>query len=336
MKQNNSIFYPKLLGLLIVCLLCWHTYKVFLISVDPIVPPVPPPVVVPVDPVVPELTYDQIIDLIKKEDLHKYIKVLSSKEFEGRGTGTNGDKLSTEFITNYLKSINVSYQIQNFTVRGRETNNIIGKITPSKNPNNKIIVIGAHYDHLGKRGSVYYPGADDNASGVAGVMCIARAVKKYENRLKHTILFHFYGAEELGLLGSKYYVQNPIFPLEDHVAMINLDMIGYLKKYREEYNTTTYRDEHIDVFFDYTISLKNIVNALSSKYIFANNISGYKPGGSDHAPFYHKGIPVVFLHTGSHAHYHKPTDTEEKLNYEGLEACTKLALEILLTVDKKN
>lgn len=321
----------KIIALLLVLLLCWHTYNIF-ISTAPKTPIVPPPI--PVVPIVPELTYEELINLVTKKDIREHIKILSSKEFEGRGTGTNGDKLSKEFITDYLKSIEVPYKIQNFNAKGRDTTNIIGYIVPSKNQSSKIIIIGAHYDHLGKRGSIYYPGADDNASGVAAVMCIAKIIKKYEKRLNHTILFHFYSGEELGLLGSKYYVQNPIFPLEDHIAMINLDMIGYLKSYPKEYNTTTYREDSEYGLFDYRISLKEIVKNLSSKYSFAQNICGYKPGGSDHAPFYHKGIPVVFIHTGSHAHYHKPTDTEEKLNYEGLEGCTKLALEILLQVDK--
>lgn len=321
------------IGLLLVLLVAFHLYGVYYRE-SIIVPQEPPKVV--------ELTYDQIVDVIKKEDIKKYVEALASKEFEGRGTGTEGNRKAAEYIKKHLDSLKIPYIEQEFTTQNRKTNNIIAYISPKRPVSDDIIIIGAHFDHLGSRGSTYYPGADDNASGVAGVMAAATALSKYRDKLRHTVSLQFYSAEELGLIGSKYYTNNPLLPknkpdINKHIAMINLDMIGYLnKKYSENENTTAYRDDKCWQVFHYQsdVSLRDIVQKLSQKYSFANNISGYKPGGSDHAPFYNKGIPVVFLHTGSHPHYHKPTDTPDKLNYDGLTMVAKMALEIVIETDK--
>lgn len=328
----------KLIALFLLIVLVFHFSDVT--SRKPKVDPTPnTPVVVP-----RELTYEEIIDLIKIEDIKSYVEVFASKEFDGRGTGSEGNDKAREYIQKYLDSLGIEYKEQEFLARGRKTKNIIAYIIPQKIKSDEIIVIGAHFDHLGGKGEVYYPGADDNASGVAGLMAIAKALSKYKNRLNHVVLLQFYSAEEIGLLGSKYYVDNPLFPLnnpdiEKHIAMINMDMIGYLKtQYHEFENTTDYRKELFDVAVDFSdkLDLKSIVKELSTKYVFAKNISGYSPGGSDHAPFYSKGIPVLFLHTGTHRHYHKITDTPEKLNYDGLVLISKLAFEVLVAIDQNN
>jgi Zn-dependent M28 family amino/carboxypeptidase len=290
-----------------------------------------------------ELTRQQIINLIKQEDIKQYVETLSSKEYCGRKTGTEGNIKAAQYIKDHLNKLNILYKEQEFTARGVKTKNIIAYIVPPNVKSENILVIGAHFDHLGGSSyNSYYPGADDNASGVAGVMAIATALSKHN--LNNTILLQFYSAEEIGLVGSKYYTNNPLFPLNNpdinkHIAMINLDMIGYLKSnYTSNENTTTYRDDKSWTIYDYnnSVNLKKIVSTLNHKYPFATNISGYRPGGSDHAPFYNKGIPVVFLHTGLHNHYHKQTDTSDRLNYNGLVQVTKLALEIILEIDKTN
>lgn len=322
----------------VILALLFHTYQITNRNVSVVPPPIPV-----VKPVIIKPDEKTVVDSINKEDLHKYVSTLSSSEFYGRGTGSDGNTKTALYIKKYLDSLNIPYKEQYFTARGHKTSNIIGYIQ-SNSKSNKCIVIGAHYDHLGGNSKNYYPGADDNASGVAGVMSIASALQKYKDQLNHTILVQFYSAEEIGLLGSKYYVNNPLFPLdqpeiENHIAMINLDMIGYLKKdYATNYNTTIYRQDKEWIVFNYTnsVSLKDIVHNLTSKYSFADNIAGYRPGGSDHAPFYNKGIPVVFLHTGLHQHYHKVTDTPDRLNYDGMTKVSKLALEIILSIDKQS
>lgn len=333
---------------LLFLLILFHSYGVvqrdniyipslpdFPIVINPTPPEKPKPV---------ELTYEEILSFIRTEDVKKYVEYLSSKELEGRGTGTKGNDKAAEYICQHLDSLSIPYTKQSFTTRGVTTSNIIAHITPQHIIDNTIIVIGAHFDHLGSRGSSYYPGADDNASGTAGLMAIATALSKYKDKLKHTVSLQFYSAEEWGLIGSAFYTNNPIFPkdspdINKHIAMINLDMIGYLKnKYNSNDNMTNYRSDKEWRVYHYSLglSLKDIVNELSKKYTFANNISGYRPGGSDHAPFFKKGIPVVFLHTGSHPNYHQTSDTPEKLNYKGLVLVSQLALEILIKIDSSN
>ena len=289
-----------------------------------------------------ELSTDDVVSSIDELYIRFIVKTLSSKEFCGRATGTKGNLLASQFICSELDSMSVPYKIQSFKARGRETHNIIANIN-SKSKSNSTIVIGAHFDHLGGDEHSFFPGADDNASGVAGVLTLARSLSKYNN-FKHNISIHFYSAEELGLIGSSYYCKNPLFPennpdINSHIAMINMDMIGYLKnKYSSSENCTewrTYKEWRVlDKYTSSSINLREVVDKLSSKYSFAKNISGYRPGGSDHAPFFNSGVPVIFLHTGSHPHYHKTTDTPEKLNYSGMVDIVKLAAEIVFNIDK--
>lgn len=320
-----------ILNLLIIVLIL-HFFDVFSRKQDA-TPSTAPTITTP-----KELTYEEILDLIKNENVKKYVETLASKEFDGRATGTEGNIKAANYIKQHLDSLKIPYKEQEFSVRGKNTKNIIGYLIPKNIKSEKIIVIGAHFDHLGTN----YPGADDNGSGTAGLMAIATALNKYKHKLNNTVLLQFYSGEEQGLLGSKYYTEHPLFPennpdINKHFAMINLDMIGYLRKnYMSNENVTSYKNYKEWIVFNYraSIDLKSIVSELSSKYSFAKNISGYRPGGSDHAPFYNKGIPVVFLHTGSHANYHKPSDTPDKLNYDGLVNVSKLALEILVRADK--
>lgn len=288
-----------------------------------------------------EPTIADIVSRVDESYIKEIVYKLSNKELCGRGTGTIGNELARKFICSELEQMNIPYKIQTFKARGHETHNIIAYISPVV-PSNEIIVVGAHFDHLGGDNSRFFPGADDNASGVAGVLAIAKAINDYKIKLQHTISIQFYSAEELGLIGSSYYCKNPILPLEKpdidkHIAMINIDMIGYLKQtYLPTENCTQWKlDKEWKTFntSNSTIDMKNTINKLSSKYTFAKNISGYRPGGSDHAPFYNSGIPVLFLHTGLHSNYHKVTDTPDKLNYTGIVDITKLAIESILDID---
>jgi len=179
----------------------------------------------------------------------------------------------------------------------------------------EVFVIGAHYDHLGiggrgsrapdKYGEIHN-GADDNASGTAGMLELAEYFSANREKLRHSILFQAYGAEESGLLGSRHYAENPLIPLENTYAMLNLDMIG--------------RDTDTSV----------VMNGFANSHIWeelvdeANKEVGMKivkkkPGGgsSDHASFNRKGIPNLFFFTGIHDDYHKPSDDWDKVNYEG-------------------
>lgn len=332
--------------ILILIVLYHHNQKKNNIDIVP-----KPPVVIPEPepPVDIKISFAEILEKIKAQDIQKYIETLSSEDFEGRGTGQKGNDMAADYICDHLDRLGIEYQKQTFNAKGKQTSNIIAYIGPEKPNNDSIIVVGAHFDHLGKKGSSYYPGADDNASGTAAVMAIATALSEYRNQLKNTISLQFYSAEEMGLIGSYYYTNNPLLPLDnpninDHIAMINLDMIGYLKgNYYNENMTDKQFSKHTDHEIevdnsksDYSLffNMRNVVEQLSEKYPFAKNICGYRPGGSDHTPFLKKDIPVVFIHTGTHPYYHTPRDTPDRLNYKGIEIVTKLALEIVEKIDK--
>lgn len=206
---------------------------------------------------------------------------------------------------------------------------------------NEAIIIGAHYDHLGHGGSgslaanstdIHY-GADDNASGTSAVLELARQFAK-EKKNKRTLIFMAFGGEEEGLLGSKYYVNNPIWPLDKTIAMINLDMVGRLNENKltvggigtaSEWNEAVKRRN--DVMFDGTDGY-----AVAQKFSLQLNEDGFGP--SDHSSFYGKQIPVLFFFTGTHTDYHKPSDTFDKINYEGLSRITNYVGQIARAVDQ--
>ena len=187
------------------------------------------------------------------------------------------------------------------------------------------IVLGAHYDHLGFGGAnsaapgetAIHHGADDNASGTALLVEVARRLKE-AGPLPRSVLFAAFSGEERGLLGSGHYAANPVVPLSDTVAMVNLDMVGRLV------------DDKVIV---HGTGTGTGFDALVDRLVAAHGLTAAKePGGfgpSDHSSFYAKKIPVLHLFTGSHADYHRPTDTAEKINYEGMEKLANLVTEIV-------
>lgn len=203
-----------------------------------------------------------------------------------------------------------------FETGGIETSNIIGVIE-GEGPNaDETIVVGAHYDHLGdgaygsragakKRGEIHN-GADDNATGTAAVIELARRYAARDEKPGRRIVFICFTAEEMGLLGAYHYVQNPTYPLDNTVAMINFDMIGWL------------RDDEVTLFG------WNSSKAFEKMFDDANtdfNLNLKKPesgfAGSDHLPFNEKKIPNTFIHTGLTSTYHTPDDDFETIDCEG-------------------
>ncbi len=252
------------------------------------------------------------------------------------------------------------------TKKQAEAYNVIG-ILEGTDPvlKNEAIIIGAHYDHLGKGGqgslaansSEIHHGADDNASGTAAVLELARQLAKEKNN-KRTIIFMSFGGEEEGLLGSKFYVENPIWPLDKTVAMINMDMIGRLNEGKLTVGgigTSTEWKELIELHNKYQV-IPNYVAPVSgrnaripkdavglapavSKLEFVDplfslqlNEDGYGP--SDHSSFYGKKVPVLFLFTGTHLDYHKPSDTADKINYKGLLKIASFVGSIVIGIDR--
>jgi len=173
---------------------------------------------------------------------------------------------------------------------------------------------------MGGRGSLaaskepqIHNGADDNASGTSGVLELAEYFSSHKDQMKRSILFILFSGEELGLLGSKHFVDNPTVPLNQIVAMINMDMIGRLNENRlTVYGTGT------------SPKWKPLLNKVNADSIFKYNFIDGGFGPSDHSSFYSKNIPVLFFFTGTHQDYHKPSDDVDKINFLGMEKVLNL------------
>jgi hypothetical protein len=250
--------------------------------------------------------------------------------------------------------------------------NVVG-VLPGSDPKlkNETIVIGAHYDHLGRGGegsgslsvrTGIHHGADDNASGVAGLLELARMLSSQKPR--RTIMFIAFSGEEEGLIGSNYYVNHPIVPLTSTVAMINMDMIGRLKERKlivggvgtaQEWRSMINSDNSVPSM---TVSLNSSISTASASLsaalpiVLGSNgqpvatLDPAKPfdltlnedgfGPSDHSSFYSKQVPVLFFWTGNHEDYHKPSDTAEKINYEGEARVVAFVANIVRALDKND
>lgn len=217
-----------------------------------------------------------------------------------------------------------------------KTANIIGRIEPGmRSTSNDIVVIGAHYDHLGMGGpgsgsrepdvDAVHNGADDNASGVAGIIEIAEKLNAHRDELTRTVVIVAFGAEEMGLIGSKYFVEHPVIEIDDVIAMFNFDMIGRLS------------DERSIAIGGTGTSLE--AEDLLNKYLKRHNLKGSFTkegfGPSDHAAFYAEDIPVFFVSTGAHQDYHTPQDDIEFINFEGEKDVSDFAYDIVLDVSSR-
>ena len=199
--------------------------------------------------------------------------------------------------------------------RSVETKNVVA-VLEGKGPHaDETIVIGAHYDHLGWGGRnslatgvrEIHNGADDNASGSAALVEIARQLKARKRPLGRRVVFIAFTGEERGLLGSAYYVRNPLFALDKTIAMLNMDMVGRMQNNKLIVNGTGTGS-----------SLEGLVDRLGKQLgvHVVKSAPGYGP--SDHSSFYAKRVPVLHFFTGSHSDYHRPSDDYEKLNIDGM------------------
>jgi Zn-dependent M28 family amino/carboxypeptidase len=219
-----------------------------------------------------------------------------------------------------LKGIEASLDVQVERAQVR-TRNVVGFLEGSDPKlREEVLIIGGHFDHVGyghygsrqgHRGKIHN-GADDNASGTSAILELAEAFSRLETAPRRSILFLLFSGEERGLLGSKYYVDHPLIPLKKTVAMINLDMVG-----RGKGDAFTVFGTGTSPSFE---SLLKGINARTEHDI------KYRPEGtgpSDHSSFYHKGVPVLFFHTGLHPDYHTPADDWNKINAHGCEVVTR-------------
>ena len=270
-------------------------------------------------------------DTLNSNDLKSALTYFSSETFEGRASGTEGNRKARDYIIEELKKAEIQpgngdKWTQEFRYSRSETattENIIGFIEGTDPVlKNQYLVLGAHMDHLGKQNSTIYYGADDNGSGTISVINIARVLKSKPGGLKRSLVIILFSAEELGLIGSRYYVDNPIYPLEQTVLMLNLDMIGYSRGRLQALGAASANGVEP--------RLTSILESFPDLDVTITEDSG---GRSDHAPFFQKGVPITTFHTGvDHPHYHRPTDTSEKIDYEGLKKITEISIALTETV----
>lgn len=206
----------------------------------------------------------------------------------------------------------------------KQTENVVG-LLPGSDPDYKeqVVAFTAHYDHIGKsRDGIVYPGADDDGSGTTAVLKLAEAFAKNPNKPKHSLLFLTVVGEEKGLLGSQYYVNNPVIPLNQIIADLNVDMIGRIDTIHEANKDTNYiyviGSDKISLELNSLLQAANAESeqlTLDYKYNDEQDPERYYYR-SDHYQFAKNGVPIVFFFDGIHADYHKPTDTVDKILFE--------------------
>lgn len=285
----------------------------------------------------------ELSDEITSDDIATHITFLADDELKGREAGTAGEAIAANYIANHFRDFGLEpagddrtffqeFTINTSVLRNPHSTDTTGEKRLSKNvaailrgtgASEEIIILGAHYDHLGygEFGSLYsgdepriHNGADDNASGTAGLLELADYFST--NRPETDILFLAFSGEEMGLLGSAYYADNPTVELENALAMINMDMIGRMQ------------DNKLMIFGIGTAEdWENIMVTANTDSLDLNLVED-GTGASDHTSFYYKNIPVLHYFTDTHSDYHRPSDDTDYINAEGQE----MALEHLVRV----
>ncbi|WP_010521126.1 M28 family metallopeptidase [Aquimarina agarivorans] len=278
---------------------------------------------------------------ITEKEFEKLLTDFASDDMEGRETGESGQKKAAAYLKSYYQNLNIPspatidyFQYipkEFFNGSIKKSENVIAFLEGTEYPD-ELIVISAHYDHLGinANGGIYN-GADDNGSGTTSILQIAEAFAKAKKEgagPKRSILFLHFTGEEKGLYGSRYYTENPLFPLKNTVCDLNIDMIGRID------------DEHSNApNYIYIIGSDRLSNelhlineAINNKYTLFNLDYKYNKKSdpnrfyyrSDHYNFAKNDIPIIFYFNGVHDDYHKITDEVDKINYDLLTKRSKL------------
>ncbi len=280
--------------------------------------------------------------LLTADLLKQHATYLASDELEGRAAGYPGNDKAAEYIADVMKKAALKPAgdeggyFQKFRVGGKETRNVAG-LLEGTDPDLKkeIVVIGAHYDHVGTADQRDYGripgsgndriwnGADDNGSGTSTVLGVARAFGESGLRTRRTVLFILFSGEEAGLIGSRWYTNHPVSPIGQHVFMLNLDMVG--------------RNAHRPIEVQGVGSAEGgVVKKAVDKGVQASGLKAkveeqitLQGGDSDHSSFRDKRIPYAFFWSGYHADYHRPGDHAEKLAYDNMVRVGHTAVHIL-------
>ena len=270
---------------------------------------------------------------IEEQDLKELLYVYASDYFQGRETGTLGQKRAVTFLREFYQNQGIAaangtedyFQPMELSIKGNlvQTENVVAIIEGSTLPE-EYIVISSHLDHEGVKNGEIYNGADDDGSGSVALLEVAEAFQEAVNAgkgPKRSIIFLHVSGEEKGLLGSRYYTDNPLYPLANTIANLNIDMVGRTDPKRESENdnyiyligsdrlstelhevSEAANKATVNLELDYTYNAEDDPN----RFYFR----------SDHYNFAKNNIPVIFYFNGTHADYHKPTDTVEKIRYD--------------------
>jgi len=275
-----------------------------------------------------------------EDDIREYISVLASNSMQGRMSASPYEALAAEYIKEKfeslgLKSFNDNYyqkfpvtsvgyfdkpasggykgDYPSMKVETGSSQNVVAYLeTNDLTHEGEYIMIGAHYDHIGTKTVgdtvLINNGADDNASGTAGLLELAKKLCSAKN-LKYNVIFTAFGAEEKGLIGSRYFCNNPPVPIEKIKLMINMDMIGRMNPSNRFYISTIKPN----------IQLNALVDVIKKSHPDVDAVVSYDDylRGTDHTPFYMKHVPVMSFTTGLHSAYHTPADTIGSINWKG-------------------
>jgi len=281
---------------------------------------------------------------IDESKIKQHVRILSADSMQGRGTGSAGESMAASYIEKQFKKIKLEPKgetntyLQTFPFKGGvhelgtdgTASNIIGYLN---NRAENTIIIGAHYDHLGlgengssldanPKGKIHN-GADDNASGVAGLIELANYFQNNKIKEKYNFLFISFSGEELGLFGSKYFKEHPTIDLSKVNYMINLDMIGRLDPITKALAVSGTGTSAV---------WENEIKKLSTDDLKIKTDSA-GVGPSDHTSFYLKNIPVLHFFTGSHSDYHKPSDDWQKINFAGEKVVLQFIIKLVGDLD---
>lgn len=278
---------------------------------------------------------------ITSKELQELLYVYASDYFEGRETGTPGQKKAIDFLTHFYSTHSIQpakgsinyLQPMALNIKGNivETENVVAIIKGSEFPD-EYIVISSHLDHVGIQGGEIHNGADDDGSGTVALLEIAEAfqtaVAEGQGPKRSIVFLHVTG-EEKGLLGSKYYTDNPLYPLSQTMVNLNIDMVGRLDPKREDKDP---RYVYLIGSDKLSLDLHEISETVNQKYMQYKLDYTYNDDQdpnrfyyrSDHYNFAKNNIPVIFYFNGTHDDYHRPSDTPEKINYPILAERTQL------------
>lgn len=285
-------------------------------------------------------------DTLNAASLIADVEALTTPAMAGRGTGSAGGKLARAYVVKRFGELGLAplgnsstnsafIHPFSFTLRNGkkydDAANVIGMLRGTVEPD-RWLVVSAHYDHLGEVGGKVYPGADDNASGVAALFALAAHFKA--NPPRHSILFVSFDAEEIAIRGAREFVEKPPLPLEKIAAVLNLDMVSASAN-NEIYMAGTHHRPWLKPYIDEAAARSKV------KVLFGHDqpptMSKLQDWtvSSDHGPFHLKGIPFVYFGVEDHPHYHQPTDTFANFNRAFFLRAVPLFIDVATVLDRE-